>query len=444
MLFLLACAGPAFLFMVFDAFFPGLGYFLAERYFPVPSLLFFGSALTQRLSSSAKAGVILAAVAVLWFSAVHVQHHLSGMGTSPFGYFMVAYLLAFPYASVTEDGEENTGLKWIGIISVGCSLLLALFAGMLLLDLVPEVLASEIFWDGARLNAIWHPNTGACNFMIGIGFSLYFFFRTPGKWTKVLCILTMAVLFGSLVLTNSRTTLLVTGALIGGALLLKNGSRKHFLIGAVAIVVVIVALFLLSGTVFDLHTEARIDKLLSMEAENDEASASQTLWIDDESGEVRLQGQSGQGAFTHDMWTLNGRTPIWRAAFTVLQDNPTFKTWGTEYVAEEISYRINFSVAHAHNSWIQVLLRLGVPGLLVALAYTGIAIWNSMVLLWRKEAKVTQRLVAILVLCILMASFLENYLFVCELSTLFVNFIFFFCTGYLHEWCRVLPDKKTV
>lgn len=462
LLFLLAAGSVVFLFVVIECLMPGMGYFFAEKYLAVPSLLFFGAALTQRLPRRVNWTLWLSALAVLWFAAVQLHHHLIQMSTRAFGPFAVMYLLAFPFAAVTED-EEGTGMKWIGKIYVAASLMLVLFAGMLLLDAVPAALASGIYWDGARLSALWHPNVGACIFMIGIGFSLYFFFRADRKWVKGMMAVLAAAQFFAMALTNCRTSILMTCALIGGTVffLIWKGSWKRFLMGAAAALVVMIALFALSGTLFDLHTEAQIAKLTAQleEQEKQEAAqkateapeeASETeaakkptqkLKKNKKTGEVTIAGQSNQGTLTGDLKTLNGRTKIWKAAFTALRDNPSTRIWGTEYVGIEISTRNSFPVEHSHNSWVEVLMHLGIPGLLISLIYTAIALVSALVLLWRQDVAMGKKVVALTVLCVMVAGFLEPYLFITNITTIFADFLFFFCTGYLAQWSQAAVKR---
>lgn len=444
LLFLLAAGCVLFLFVPVDCMFPGMGYFLAEKYLAVPCLLFFGSALTQQLSSSAKRNLLLSSFAVLWFAVAQLQHHLAQMGTGSFGVFAVSYLLAFPFASAAEQGAVKTGIKWIGKIYVAASLLLLIGGVMLLLDKVPAALSSGFFMDSGRLNILWHPNVLACIFMIGIGFALYFLFQAERKWEKAAFALLSAIQFIGMALTSSRTTILLTCALLGATVffMIWKGGWKRFLAGVAAALLVIATLFLLSRTLFDMHTQAQITKLIQQTEIQGESDSSHGLIIDESTGEVRLPGASQQHSLREDIWTLNNRTYIWKAAIQAVRDNPAIRLWGTEYVSMEISYRNIAQVGHAHNSWFQTMMYLGIPGLLVALVYTAIALFRCVPLLWHRSVDLPKKVVALLVLCIMAAGFLEPYLFICDITTLFVNFMFFFLTGYLDCWCRELPGKQ--
>jgi hypothetical protein len=85
---------------------------------------------------------------------------------------------------------------------------------------------------------------------------------------------------------------------------------------------------------------------------------------------------------------------------------------------------------------------LGTPALLFSLVYTLISVVNAVWLLFRKNMEFDKKIVALMVLCILAASVLEPYLFAGEMPTSFVNFCFFFCTGYLMQWNADASKKE--
>lgn len=464
MLLLLASGGVVFLFVFIDALFPGMGYFLAEKYMAVPCLLFFGSALTQRQTTSAKLSLLLSTAAVLWFAVVQMQHHLMNMGVRPFGIFAFVYLLGFPFAAVTEDGRENRGLKWIGRIYIATALIIVIGTGLLMMDAVPVDLQAVLCWDGTRTAVLWHPNRSACALLLGIGFTLYFFAEEGNKRRKILLAVLVVLQFVALAMTNSRTSILLACGIVGGMVFLQiwKGSLKQFLTGLVVALAVIVLLFSVTKKLFDINSQYRFAKLLTQITMAEETAAElqseeipEDIYleetpeekfeipnVEDEGIVISVVEESVQGGLLEDMKTLNSRTDIWGAAFEAMQDNPVIKRWGTEYVSAEISSRIYSSVAHAHNSWIQTWIQMGTVAFLIAMVYTLVAVFNALWLIFRKHVDIGKKIVAILVLCVLAAGFLESYLFVGEMPISFVNFIFFFCTGYLIQW-NILASVKT-
>lgn len=460
LLFLLAAGILEYLFITMESLFSYIGYYLTEDYIIVPCLLFVGVALTRNLTRSAKRDLCLSSAMVIWFVIVQIQHKISWMEPHPMGTVFFVYLMAFPFASVTEDGSKHAGLKMIGRIFVAASLVLVLYTVLLLLDCVPSVLAPYVYWDGARLHALWHPNIDACIFMIGIGLCMAFAFQAPTRGKKLLLVAAAVAQFMAMALTNCRTSLLMTSAFVGGVAFfaINKGGWKRFAAGLAVALVVMGSLFAISGTLYDLHTEHQIAKLIAQREEKVQEASKETsapvqettaatektavsteettqkLKENKQTGEITISGENGQGTLSNDLRTLNGRTGIWKSALTAIRDNKSLLLWGTEYVGITISSYNRFDVVHAHNSWMEVLMRLGLFGLLGALVFTWIAVSSAAVLLWRRDVEMWKKIIAMLVLCIMVAGFLEPYLFITNVYYHFIDFMFLFCTGYLAQW----------
>ena len=434
--FLLAAGLIEFLFITLESRCSYIGYYLAETYLVVPCLLFLGYVLCQRQTAFAKRRLLLAVAAVSWFVLSQLQHKVSGMENHPMGTVFFVYLMAFPFASLSDD-SSNTGIRWIGKLFVAASLVLVGYSVLLLADWIPAGMQDALYWDGARLHALWHPNVAAGYFMIGIGFTAAFLVQAETTWRKVLLLAAVAVQFLAMALTNCRTTLLLTGALLGGILFFRifRGSRKQLVLGLLAAAVLLAGSFKLSGTIFRWNN----DRLLagysaSAEVEASEETVSGDAEIQDETG--ILQGDNPQGTLSNDMRTLNGRTVIWKSALTAIRDNKMLALWGTEYTGTVISVYNPFEVVHAHNSWMEALLRMGILGLLMALTFTMLSVWSTARLLLRKDTELWKKIIAMTAMCVMASGFLEPYLFITNVYYQVMDFLFFFLTGYLDYWCR--------
>lgn len=465
LLYLIAAGIMPFFAVLVGSLFPAVGYYLVDKYMVVPGLLFFGSALTQKLTASAKRSLLLSFVAVFWFVVIQQQHHLADMGNRNIGIFALVYLLAFPFAAVTEDGKDNAGLNRIGSIYLAFSTLMVFFAMLLQLDALPAALQSSIYWDGARIWMFWHPNGSAFVLLLGLGFSLYFAMQAENKWKKGLLAGLAVLHFCTMTLTNGRTTIFLACALTAGTVffLIWKGGWKRFAAGAAAAIAVAAVMLFAYSTLFDFHKQYQIDKVLKQQellaaqqaqAEADAAPSAETassvqssniqsVTIDATTGEAHIGGSSdtGQGELSGDIRHLNGRVWIWQGALAALKENPQVRLWGTEFVTAEINFRSSLQTINAHNSWVQTAMLMGLPGLLIALVFTGIAVWNLWVLMWRPWEDVSKKIIAMLVICILMASVLENYLFTGEDMSNCQNFAFFLLTGYLVQWNRLASGK---
>lgn len=447
MLLLLAVGIIEFLFITLESQFSYLSYYLAETYLIVPCLLFLGYVLREKQTVFARRRLLLAVAAASWFVIVQCIHKLQGMENHPMATVFFVYLMAFPFAALTDD-RENLGFLWIGGMFVTASLVLVLYTVLLLLNLVPAGLAAYLYWDGARLHALWHPNINACYFLIGIGFSAVFWARARKPWVKVLLLAAIAVQFLAMALTNCRTVLLITGAFLGGIVFFRifRGSWKQLLLGLLAAAVLLVGSFKLSGMLYQWNNDRLLASVSVSQEETPTAEDAPVVddeivaLVDDDTGV--LVGDNWQGTLAHDMRTLNGRTLIWESALMAIRDNKALALWGTEYSGTVISVYNPFPVVHGHNSWMEMLLRMGLPGLLLSLIFTAVSVWSAAKLVLNTDTELWKKIIAMLTMCVMVAGFLEPYLFITNVYYHVTDFIFFFLTGYLDHWSSLKQTQK--
>lgn len=433
----LAAAGLLeFLFITMVCIPSYLGYYLAETYLIVPCLLFLGHVLQTKQSDFARRRLVLAGAAVVWFVISQIIHKLYGMENQPISTVLGVYLLAFPFAALTDD-RENTGLWQTGKFFLAAALVLVAYSGILLLDLVPDGWKEFLYWDGTRLNVFWHPNITACYLMIGMGFGMVFLLRAKKTLTKVLLAAAVAVQFLTMALTNCRTTLLMTGALLGGIafFLISRGGWKRFVLGLLAAALILVGSFKLSGEIYRWNEDRIISAVSAIHA-GDAGEPDGELYSVTEDGEIVITTENPQGSLVSDMASLNGRTYIWKSALQAIRDNKALALWGTEYSGTVISVYNSFPVEHSHNSWMEVLLRAGIPGLLIALMFTLLSAVRAAELLLSSRTELWKKIIAMLTMCVMVSGFLEPYLFGGKAYYHVIDFIFLFCTGYLDFWCK--------
>lgn len=466
-LLLFAVGVIEFLFITLESLFSGIGYYLAETYVIVPCLLMLGWALREKLTGFARRRLLLAVAAVSWFVIAQCVHKLWGMENHPMATVFLVYLMGFPFAALTED-RENRGLRLMGGVFVAAALVLVCYTGLLLLDRVPESMAATLFWDGARLNALWHPNIVASYLMVGIGFSLMFCVLARKRITKVLLLGAIALQLAAMALTNCRTTLLLTGALLGGTLffLIFKGGWKRFVLGLVMAAVVLAGTFKVSGMLFQWNNDRLLasfgaaqaaaaperedTQALQMEASPvleipaqevpaAEAPAEEIVVMEDTG---ILVGDNEQRSLMEDLWSFNGRTQIWEATLKAVRNNRQLMLFGTEYSGTMISIYHWFDVFHAHNSWLETLMRMGIPGLVMALVFTALAVWSAAKLLLTPGTVLWKKIIAMLAMCVMATGFLEPYLFITNVYYHVTDFLFFFLTGYLDCWSNHKPEQE--
>lgn len=91
------------------------------------------------------------------------------------------------------------------------------------------------------------------------------------------------------------------------------------------------------------------------------------------------------------VFTLTERTKIFSACFKLIKDNPSVLLHGvlTKDILRELNrYIVSSDVYyHTHNAWLQVLVNVGLPGLLLVLYMTWMAIRSSWRILFRRPAE---------------------------------------------------------
>ena len=406
----------------------GVAYLLAERYMALPAMTFFGASLCRELPRQNRRQLYAGLSIIVLFFANQLLHQVLEAEAKQIGTFLCAYALCFPFAAATEDETDQKGLKWMAALFLTAGLLMMVYTALLFLNALPEYLRNYVYWDGSRLFAMGHPNICATLLMISMAFCAGFALQSRTLWVKVGLGTLMLPQFFALSLTNGRTTIILTCLLLGGIVFcaLRGRDWKRTLAALLAAVVVMAAAFGMSRAVYGWN-QSRLIAALTEAQDSDEP--------------VVLVAEQGQGTMANDMKTLNGRTVIWKNALNKLGDNPRIKFIGTEYVEMILSRDLGGSLYHTHNSWLEALYRMGLPGLAAALALTVLAVWSAAVVLWR-NTDLWKSCIALLSLCLLGCAMLEPYLFVVDVSYFYLDFLFLTCLGYLSQWRKDMGGAR--
>ena len=406
----------------------GVAYLMVERYLTLPAMAFLGASFCRELPRRSQwylyAGLAMAAL----FFLNQILHQVLEAEAKEIGTFVCAYCLCFPFAAATGDAQRQRGLKWMAGLFLAAGILLTGYTGLLLADALPECLKAYVKWDGGRLYAMGHPNICATLLMISIALSAGFALKSRRLWVKGLLEVLLALQFATLSLTNGRTTIILTCLLMGGITFcaLRGHGWKRFAVALLAAVVVMAGLFGASRAIYGWN-QTRLMQQASAESAQEEAPTGESGTPD------VLVSEQYQGTLANDLKTLNGRTEIWRTALLGLEDNPRVKFIGTEYVDMILTRYAPLTVYHTHNSWLEALYRMGLPGLAAALVITALTLWSAAVVLWR-NMDLWKSCIALLALCLLGCAMLEPYLFVVDVSYHYLDFLFLMCLGYLCLW----------
>lgn len=408
----------------------GVAYLAVERYLTLPAMAFLGASFCRELPRRSRwhlyAGLAMAAL----FFLNQILHQVLEAEAKEIGTFVCAYALCFPFAAATEDARRQRGLKWMAGLFLGVGLLLTGYTGLLLANAVPECLKAYVKWDGARLYAMGHPNICATLLMISMALSAGLALKSRRLWVRVLLAVLLIPQFAALSLTNGRTTIIFTCLLMGGIAFcaLRGRGWKRFAVALLAAVVVMAGLFGASRAIYGWN-QTRLLQQVSAESAQQEAQTGIDVTPD------ALVSEQYQGTLAGDLKTLNGRTEIWRTALRGLEENPGLKFIGTEYVDMILTRYAPLTIYHTHNSWLEVLYRMGLPGLAAALVITALTLWSAAVVLWR-NTDLWKSCIALLALCLMGCAMLEPYLFVADVSYHYLDFLFLMCLGYLCLWRR--------
>ena len=416
--------------------FCGISYYYLNNYTMIPVMLFWGILLTRKPDKQACIHLLGGFLVSLWFVASQSLLYASGMGVRSPGIFFMVYLLAFPFASASRDKDAQTGLKLAGFFYIAGALMLAMYTGLLALDALPGFLKPHVIWDGARLNPFWQPNICACIMMIALAFCLYFFTTQTKRLYKGIFVAISAVLLLIIALTNSRTGMLLSACLVAGFLFFNiwNSGWKRFLLAGLAAAVTVAALFLCLQGIFSLHSQHKLQQAIVQQSSAAAESAEDPLTTDKKTGEVTLDTHSAQSTLANDMVTLNSRSNIWKAAIQAVKKNPIVLLRGSDSSGDLLWSTRKTRAMHCHNSWLEALLTLGIPGLIAAGIFTVVALWNIVAVMFFRNCTLEKKVLAMLILCLLIAGVMEPYLFTGSINFLYADFVFFLGLGYLTQW----------
>ena len=402
------------------------------------SVVFLAASCCRKSLRQSKWYFLSALLIIAWFYLLRGVHlRLEGTNQDP-GAFVCAYLLCLCFAAAAADEEKIWGLKALSAVFALTGAAFGFYALLLVMNHLPSSLDGHVFWDGARFGVMGHPNICATILMISLGFSAGVAVTTKSVWLKCLLVPLSALEFWALSMTNSRAAIVLTCALLGGIAFcrIRGAGWKRLLPALAAAAVVMVLLFCVSRMIFQWNS----DRLTEMARQAQQTGEEIGLTLN-KSG--NLKTENGQGTFAKSMKNLNGRTEIWAAAMESLRDNPWILLTGTERTGEIISPYWKMDVQHAHNAWIQTLFQLGIPGLLVSVLLTGLAVWDGVTLLWRND-RLIPSCVALVTLCLMGCAVMEPYLFTVYAQFHYFDFLFMLCLGYLNQWRRQTSNGKGV
>lgn len=426
----------------------GAAWLLVNYFLVVPCGLFLLLTLLRGINRKGRASLVLGLVMLAWAVVAEGIRLISGIGLIEPGVIAFYYALALPMAFALDDSRRQWGITALAVVFVLEGVRLCLQTAGLALGILPETYAKFICWDGARLLQMFHPTTCAMLLMLGMGCSLALSLRTKKIWLRVLLIALAAAQFGVQTLTNGRNAVGFTCLMLGGMLfcLIRGTGWKRAPLALAAAVALAGLLFMTSQKLFKVHEQHMIETAVraaqaSQAESNDQAGEALPTPTEqpgrqppqiNENGYLMIENP--QQSLRQDLFSFNGRTDIWKEAVRGVGRHPSILLYGTDSVAQVLAEDGKTSAEHTHNSYLETLYTLGLPGLLLGLAITLLALRAGVILLWKNE-DLWQSSVAIMTLCVLGCSLLEPYLFAAKSYHHYLCVFFLTGVGYLHQWC---------
>ena len=329
----------------------------------------------------------------------------------------IAYLTALGYAGCMRDNHKH-GLLAVSVlytVVMGCLGWISVFAAFVGRIVTIPYLNTHINIGGdGRLWMNTHPNTSACMLLLGFMLGVWLITRCRSRAIHAAIVLALAGMYLGVALTVSRTSMIQLSCFVGGIIalgILKLRIRAKWarlILASVAALVCAVLVFL--------SFSAAIDGINSMHA------------LAEESGLI------AQRSLTQDMYTLTGRTDIYRQAIQWLKEQPRVLLFGTLDAELLEASEARFMAPHAHNSFLQTAINYGLPAMLMALALAFYALRSSLRLILNDKASFGDQLLAGMLLVLLVGTITEPYLFTDNLTI--CNFVFMLVLGYVVETDR--------
>lgn len=332
-----------------------------------------------------------------------------------------AYLLALPFARCTGDGLRKHGLKTVSVIFVTAYGVLAwagVFSALLCTPFTLPGLGTGIsIRADRRLWAGNHPNISACMFLLAIMLGVWLIAVSRRRWLAVPAVLLAAGAYAGIALADSRTVMLQAGCFAAGAVFLGmlrlpvRALWKRMVIGLVAGAACLALVFVSFGWAAQLIADASANMSALAETVQKTKVAARSIW--------------------KDLATMTGRTNIYTKLLKAVAERPSIL--GAGLLNSEIVQVIRKAsgAEHAHNAYLQTLLNMGLPGLLMAAYFTVRAVWTACRLVFSRSAAFADQLLAVMLMVLLVSAVSEPYLFT-EYLTI-ANMPFFLIFGYTLE-----------
>lgn len=424
----------------------GLALVTVDYFLAIPAMAFLMLTFARGVNGKGLAVLVLSLAMLAWLGLVQGFRAYFETNLIEPGEMICCFALALPLAFGMEDGQRQRGLKTLALAFLAEGLLLAVLGLGLRFGFLPQACLDTVRWDGARLLELSHPNNCAVMLMLGIGICLGLCFRCKKRWCQAVLVVLALAQFGVQIMNHGRTSTVATCLLVGGILFcaIRKTGWKRAPLALAAAVGVMVMMYLSAQGLYALHERSLTQSALQAARERTEGTAETALettgaedptisFLPGVKEDGTLEVTSTQNDLRQDLVNLNGRTAIWKAAIQGVKDDMKLLLCGTDDPGAVLAEKGVGYALHTHNSFLEVFYTLGLPGLLIALAVTLLALRGAVLLLWRNE-DLWKSSMAMIALCLLACGLLEPYLFAVKYYHHYLSIFFLTVVGYLHQW----------
>ncbi len=285
----------------------------------------------------------------------------------------------------------------------------------------------SVFSGIPRLNLLGiHPNTAAALLNIALGMALWLMLTAKRKlWLIPLALIAIG-LYAAVALTDSRTAMIVTALMLAGLcyLLAAQWLRQKPALARTLIALAAAALIAVGAYFgFSLANDA-ISAFPGARAEAAEQAEAPLI---------------SERPLTENLLDWSGRlTVVYPKAIEVLKERPIALAIGTaeHQTTKALSRLAGERFYHWHNSFLEVLISTGVPGLLLALAFSALLIARCGKLFFAPNAPLAAKMLVLTVAGLFLHGMLEAYLFIhggtCTMLFMLLSGL---ALGYAEELC---------
>lgn len=394
------------------------GKMIAAYLWPAAVALFVLTTLCQleRPSAAGIAGVLLAC----WFvvcTLVNGDHYLEFNLRFVYG-VVVTFGIGLPLFQTLEGKNRE---RWLLVAMTVFGVLAAFVALLSTYACLRDRLLALPGMEGTigitmyRLYAFGrHPNEVGCMLNIGLLCWLMLMFRVRSGWLKALCIAVLAPICFALSLTVSRTAIAIASLVLGGGCLVAVTQKKgwkRWLIGSLLMILVgAVSLYGMMTLIPQLLPSGATDTFVYQEDIEAGKYSQEELEAIQADNEER-DGHIWQRGLTDGLGTFSMRTEIWQSGIEHIRQNPRTLLWGnTDGQVARIPYRaLDREIYHMHNTYLEILLLSGVPGLVMYAFILICFLWQAARMFFNTETAAWQRVLAAAPVALLPCTLMEIY-----------------------------------